>query len=133
MTKVTIVGLAGRVGKDSDNTAILKAALELLPENTELDIIDEEGIGQQEPDAQKWGAHNAIVFDDENISTSEKNGRIENSADANAESTGDMPPFSVDSAAGQRDFRKPRVILNLRQIDKPGRAAGLALEKSAAR
>jgi hypothetical protein len=113
MTKVTIVGLTGRVGRDSGNTAILKAALELLPENMELEIIDEEGVEQPETDARNWGVRNAILFDEEEIHTPE-----------NDRGT------SFETAPEQHGPRNPRIILRLRQIDKPEERAGLAHEKS---
>lgn len=105
MTKVTIVGLAGRVGKDSDNTAILKAALELLPENMELEIIDEEGVEQLEPDTLKWGAHSAILFDERDIAIPE-------------------------NAPGQDATSPPRVILSLHKIDMPEKSAVIARKKN---
>ncbi len=39
-----MLGFAGSLRKSSYNKAILKVALELLPENTELEIFDLEGI-----------------------------------------------------------------------------------------
>ena len=114
MTKVTIVGLTGRVGKDAANTAILKAALELLPENMELEIIDEEGVEQSETEGRKWGAQDAIFFDDEEIHAPE-----------NDRGT------SFKTEPGLRGSKKPRIILNIRQIDKPEEGSGLAREKSA--
>ena len=44
MEKIKIIGFAGSLRKDSYNKAILRAAGELLPENTELEIFDLEGI-----------------------------------------------------------------------------------------
>ncbi len=42
--KITILGFAGSLRKDSFNKAILRAALSLLPERVKLDIFDLEGI-----------------------------------------------------------------------------------------
>ena len=42
--RVKILGFAGSLRKGSYNRAILRAALELLPENAELEIFDLEGI-----------------------------------------------------------------------------------------
>jgi chromate reductase, NAD(P)H dehydrogenase (quinone) len=44
MTKIKILGFAGSLRKSSYNKAILRAAAALLPENTELEIFDLEGI-----------------------------------------------------------------------------------------
>ena len=41
---VTILGFASSLRKDSYNKSLLRAALELLPENAELEIFDLEGI-----------------------------------------------------------------------------------------
>jgi chromate reductase len=41
---ISILGFAGSLRKDSFNKAILRAAVELLPEGAELDIFDLEGI-----------------------------------------------------------------------------------------
>ncbi|MCX5805990.1 MAG: NAD(P)H-dependent oxidoreductase [Proteobacteria bacterium] len=42
--KISILGFAGSLRKGSFNKAILRAAVELLPEEAELDIFDLEGI-----------------------------------------------------------------------------------------
>lgn len=44
MKKVKILGFAGSLRKNSYNRALLRAALELLPEGAELEIFDLEGI-----------------------------------------------------------------------------------------
>ena len=42
--KISILGFAGSLRKNSYNKSLLRAALELLPEDTELEIFDLEGI-----------------------------------------------------------------------------------------
>jgi chromate reductase len=42
--KISLLGIAGSLRKASYNKAILRAALELLPENAKMDIFDLEGI-----------------------------------------------------------------------------------------
>ena len=44
MEKVKILGFAGSLRKDSYNRSLLRAALELVPEGTEIEIFDLEGI-----------------------------------------------------------------------------------------
>jgi chromate reductase len=44
MKKITILGFAGSLRKDSYNKALLRAAAELLPKEAELKIFDIEGI-----------------------------------------------------------------------------------------
>ena len=44
MEKVKILGFAGSLRKDSYNRSLLRAALELVPEEAELEIFDLEGI-----------------------------------------------------------------------------------------
>lgn len=41
---ITILGFAGSLRKGSFNKALLRAALELLPKNVKLEILDLEGI-----------------------------------------------------------------------------------------
>ncbi len=43
-TKISILGFAGSLRRDSYNRAILRAAAGLVPENAELSIFDLEGI-----------------------------------------------------------------------------------------
>lgn len=44
MDEVSILGFAGSLRKSSYNKAILRAALELVPQNAQLEIFDLEGI-----------------------------------------------------------------------------------------
>ena len=44
MEKVKILGFAGSLRKDSYNRSLLRAALELVPEEAEIEIFDLEGI-----------------------------------------------------------------------------------------
>jgi chromate reductase len=44
MNRVKILGFAGSLRKGSYNKALLRAAIELLPEDSELEVFDLEGI-----------------------------------------------------------------------------------------
>ena len=50
--KVSILGFAGSLRKDSFNKAILRAALELTPKDAALEIFDLEGIPPFNPDLE---------------------------------------------------------------------------------
>jgi len=52
-TKISILGFAGSLRKDSYNKAILRAAAGLVPENAELNIFDLEGIPPFNQDLEK--------------------------------------------------------------------------------
>lgn len=50
---VTILGFAGSLRKDSYNKALLRAALDLLPEGAYLEVFDLEGIPPFNQDAER--------------------------------------------------------------------------------
>ena len=52
-TKISILGFAGSLRKDSYNKAILRAATSLVPDNAELNIFDLEGIPTFNQDFEK--------------------------------------------------------------------------------
>lgn len=61
-TKISILGFAGSLRKDSYNRAILRAAAGLVPENAELSIFDLEGIPPFNQDLEKEPSEKVRVF-----------------------------------------------------------------------
>ncbi len=110
MTKVSILGLASRIGKDYGNTAILKAALELLPENMELEILDAEIIPQPGQDVKRKYAGGGNLH-----AATEK--------------------FTPAPEKGTTDYRAShpsgaRVLFKLHHVDRPQETIAVADEKT---
>jgi chromate reductase, NAD(P)H dehydrogenase (quinone) len=152
MTKIKILGFAGSLRKGSYNKALLGAALELLPENTELEIFDLEGIPlfnedlEGQPPAKvkefkaKIKAADALL-----IATPEYNysmpGILKNAIDWGSRPYGDNSfndkPLAIMGVSGgllgtaraQYHLRQTCVFLNLHLLNKPEVMVGVAKEK----
>ena len=64
--QITILGFAGCLRKSSYNKAILRAALELLPEDAKLEIFDLEGIPPYNMDLEDRMPARVIEFKEKN-------------------------------------------------------------------
>jgi len=140
--KVHILGFAGSLRKQSYNKAILAAALEMVPENATLEIIDLEGIPlfnqdleRQPPDKVKEFKAKIRAADAILIATPEYNysipGVLKNAIDWASRPYGDnafdgkpvaMMGASVGmlgTARAQYDLRRSFVFLNLLPLNKP--------------
>jgi len=61
-TDINILGFAGSLRKASFNRALLRAALELIPEGAKLDIFDLEGIGPFNQDLENQPSEQVKAF-----------------------------------------------------------------------
>ena len=139
---VKILGFAGSLRKNSYNKAILRAALELLPEDATLEIFDLEGIPPFNQDFEKQMPEKAQEFktkikaaDAILIATPEHNysipGVLKNAIDWASRPYGDNAfdgkPVAVMSAStgmlggarAQYHLRQTFVFLNMYPINKP--------------
>ncbi len=154
MKKITILGFAGSLRKDSYNKALLRAAAELLPKEVELEIFDIEGIPLYNQDLEyempakvkefkvKVRSADAIL-----VATPEYNysvpGVLKNAIDWASRPPGDNSfdgkPVAVMSAStgmlggarAQYHLRQVFVTLNMHPINKPEVMVPFAREKFA--
>lgn len=152
MEKIKIFAFAGSLRKDSYNKALLRAAAELLPENTELEIFDLEGIplfnqdNESQPLAKvkefkaKIKAADAIL-----IATPEYNysipGVLKNAIDCASRPYGDNSfddkPLAIMGASigniatarAQYHLRQSCVFLNMHPLNKPEVMVGVVQQK----
>lgn len=150
--QITILGFAGSLRKGSYNKAILRAALELSPEDAKLEIFDLEGIPPYNMDLEnrmpekvkefkaKIKAADAIL-----IATPEHNhsipGVLKNAIDWASRPYGDNSfqgkPVAIMSAStgmlgganAQFHLRQTFVFLNMYPINRPGVFVTFAAEK----
>lgn len=139
---VKILGFAGSLRRDSYNKAILRAALELLPKDTTLEIFDLEGIPPFNQDFETRMPEKAKEFktkikaaDAILIATPEHNysvpGVLKNAIDWASRPYGDNAfegkPVAVMSAStgmlggarAQYHLRQTFVFLNMHPINRP--------------
>jgi len=152
MEKLKILGFAGSLRKASYNKAILRAAAELVPENTEFEIFDLEGIPPFNEDLEsyppakvtelkaKLKAADAVV-----IATPEYNysmpGVLKNALDWASRPYGDNSfddkPLAIMGASigaiatarAQYHLRQTCVFLNMHPINKPEVMVGAVQDK----
>ena len=152
MDKIKIFGFAGSLRKDSYNKAILRAAAELLPENTELEIFDLEGIpqfnqdlDQQPPEKVKEFKAKIKAADALLIATPEYNysmpGVLKNAIDWGSRPYGDnafedkpvaimgASVGTIGTARAQYHLRQSCVFLNMHLLNKPEVMVGTAQDK----
>jgi len=149
---VSILGFAGSLRKNSFNRSILRAALELVPENAKLEIFDLEGIPPFNQDLEgqvpekvknfkvKIKAADAIL-----ISTPEYNysipGVLKNAIDWASRPYGDnsfegkpvaimgASPGMTGTARSQYHLRQTFVFLDMHPINRPEVIVPFANEK----
>jgi chromate reductase len=150
--QITILGFAGSLRKGSYNKALLRAALELLPEDAKLEIFDLEGIPPYDMDIEnrmpekvkefkaKIRAADALL-----IATPEHNysipGVLKNAIDWASRPYGDNSfegkPAAIMSASpgmlggvkAQFHLRQTFVFLDIRAINRPEVVVTFAGEK----
>ena len=150
--QITILGFAGSLRKGSYNKALLRAALELLPEDAELEIFDLEGIPPYNMDLEsrmpekvkefkaKIRAADAIL-----IASPEHNysipGVLKNAIDWASRPPGDnsfdskpvgimsASPGMLGGARVQYHLRQTFVFLNMYPVNKPEVFVTFAAEK----
>jgi chromate reductase len=150
--KITILGIAGSLRKASYNRAALRAAQQLAPEGTEIEIFDIEGLpafsqdAEGEPPAkvtelkEKVRAADAILF-----VTPEYNysipGVLKNAIDWGSRPYGDSAwegkPVAVmgasvgifGTARAQYHLRQVFVFLNMHAVNRPEVMIGNAAER----
>ena len=139
---ITVLGFAGSLRKESYNKALLRAALELMPENAKLEIFDLEGIPPFNQDLEsempekvkqfkaKIKAANAML-----IVTPEYNysipGVLKNAIDWASRPYGDnsfedkpvaimsASPGILGGARAQYHLRQVLVSLNMHPVNRP--------------
>src|SRR4030066_1711688 len=149
---VNILGFAGSLRKNSYNKALLRAAMELLPKDTQLEIFDLEGISPFNQDLipvmpakvkefkRKIKAADAIL-----IATPEHNysvpGVLKNAIDWASRPFGDnsfeAKPVAIMSASigmlggarAQYHLRQTFVFLNMHPFNRPEVLVAFAKEK----
>jgi len=149
---VKILGFAGSLRKDSFNKALLHAALELLPEDAELEIFDLEGIPPFNQDLEENMPRKVKEFkkkirsaDAILIATPEYNysvpGVLKNAVDWASRPYGDNSfedkPVAIMSASdgmlggarAQYHLRQTLVSLNMHPINRPEVIVASADEK----
>ena len=149
---VHILGFAGSLRKQSHNKAILAAALELVPENTTLEIFDLEGIPpfnqdleHQPPEKVKEFKSKIKAADAVLIATPEYNysipGVLKNAIDWASRPYGDNAfdgkPVAImgasigtlGTARAQYDLRRSFVFLNMLPLNQPEVMVPLAQDK----
>ncbi|MEW6585587.1 MAG: NAD(P)H-dependent oxidoreductase [Nitrospirota bacterium] len=142
MSKTRILGFAGSLRKESYNKALLRAAVELLPPDAELEIFDLEGIPPFNQDLEFDPVEKVKEFKAEIraadallISTPEYNysmpGVLKNAIDAASRPYGDNPfdgkPVAVMGASigllgsgrAQYHLRQSMVFLNMLPVNRP--------------
>src|SRR5208337_2081020 len=150
--KISILGFAGSLRKGSFNKALLRAALELLPEDAELEVFDLEGIPFYNQDLEnrpaervkdfkaKIRAADAIV-----IATPEYNysipGVLKNAIDCASRPHGDnafahkpvaimgASPGMIGTARAQYHLRQCFVFLSCFALNQPEVMVSFAQEK----
>jgi len=152
MEKTKIFGFAGSLRKNSYNKALLRAAAELLPENTELEIFDLEGISLfnqdlalQPPTRVQEFKSRIKTADALVIATPEYNysmpGVLKNAIDWASRPYDDNPfnnkPLAIIGASigpiatarAQYHLRQSCVFLNMHLLNKPEVMVGYVQEK----
>jgi len=141
-TRISILGFAGSLRRDSFNKAILRAALELTPPEAELKIFDLEGIPPFNQDLEDRPAEAVKAFksairaaDALLIATPEYNysipGVLKNAIDSASRPYGDNPfdgkPVAImgasvgmlGTARAQYHLRQSCVFLNMHPLNRP--------------
>jgi chromate reductase len=149
---ITILGFAGSLRKGSFNKALLRAALELVPEDAKLEIFDLEGIPPFNQDFESHAPAKVKQFktkirkaDAVLIATPEYNysipGVLKNAIDWASRPYGDNAfegkPVAVMSASGgmlggaraQYHLRQAFVFLNMHAVNRPEVIVTFADEK----
>lgn len=149
---ITVLGFAGCLRKNSYNKAILRAALELLPEDAKLEIFDLEGIPPYNMDLEDRMPARVIEFKEKIkaadailIATPEHNysvpGVLKNAIDWASRPSGDNSfggkPVAIMSAStgllggarAQYHLRQMFVFLDMYPINKPEAFVTFASEK----
>lgn len=152
MENIKIFAFAGSLRKDSYNKALLRAAAELLPENTEIEIFDLEGIPLFNQDLESQVAVKVKEFkakikaaDAILIATPEYNysmpGVLKNAIDWASRPQGDNSfddkPLAIIGASigniatarAQYHLRQSCVILNMHPLNKPEVMVGAVQDK----
>jgi len=152
MEKIKIFAFAGSLRKNSYNKALLRNALELLPENIEMEIFDLEGIPLYNPDLDPQTIAPVMEFkagikaaDAIMIATPEYNysmpGVLKNAIDWASRPFGDNSfdnkPLAIIGAStsmiatarAQYHLRQSCVFLNMHPLNKPEVMLGTAHEK----
>jgi chromate reductase, NAD(P)H dehydrogenase (quinone) len=149
MNKLRIFGFAGSLRKGSYNKAILRAASQLLPKDTDLEIFDLEGIPPFNADYEHQPPKKVREFKEKIksadallIATPEYNysmpGVLKNAIDWASRPYGDNAfedkPLAIMGASGgilgtaraQYHLRQSSVFLNMHPLNKPEVMIGLA-------
>jgi chromate reductase len=149
---VNILGFAGSLRKDSYNKSLLRAALEFLPANAELEIFDLEGIPPYNQDLENQPAEKVKEFkakiraaDAILIATPEYNysipGVLKNAIDCASRPYGDnafehkpvaimgASPGMVGTARAQYHLRQCFVFLTCFALNQPEVMVSIAQEK----
>ena len=149
---INILGFAGSLRKNSFNRSILRAALELIPENARLEIFDLEGIPpfnqdleSQVPEKVKSFKGKIRAADAILISTPEYNysipGVLKNAIDWASRPYGDnsfegkpvaimgASPGMVGTARSQYHLRQTFVFLDMHPVNRPEVIVPFANEK----
>jgi chromate reductase len=152
MLKVSILGFAGSLRKGSYNKALLRAALEMIPADAELEIFDIEGIPpfnqdleNQPPEKVKEFKAKIRAADAVLIATPEYNysipGVLKNAIDHASRPYGDNAfdgkPVAImgasigilGTARAQYHLRQSLVFLNMYPLNRPEVMVSLAQEK----
>jgi chromate reductase len=150
--KISILGFAGSLRKDSYNKSILRAALEMVPEEARLEIFDLEGIPpfnqdfeNQPPEKVKEFKAKIRAFDAILIATPEYNysipGVLKNAIDWASRPYGDNAfdgkPVAImgasvgmlGTARAQYHLRQAFVFLNMYPLNQPEVIVPVAQEK----
>ncbi len=150
--KIKILGFAGSLRKDSYNRSLLRAAMELVPKDAELEIFDLEGIPPFNQDLESQPPQKVKEFktkirgaDAILIATPEYNysipGVLKNAIDSASRPYGDNPfggkPVAVmgasigmlGTARAQYHLRQSFVFLNMLPINQPEVMVTFAQEK----
>jgi chromate reductase, NAD(P)H dehydrogenase (quinone) len=150
--KVSILGFAGSLRKGSYNKSLLRAAMEMVPAGTELEVFDLEGIPafnqdleNQPPERVKEFKAKIRAADAILIATPEYNysipGVLKNAIDSASRPYGDNAfdgkPVAImgasigmlGTARAQYHLRQSFVFLNMRPLNQPEVMVPLAQEK----
>ncbi len=140
--KISILGFAGSLRKDSFNKSLLRAAQEVLPGDVELEIFDLEGIAPFNQDLENQPSARLKEFkakiraaDGILIATPEYNysvpGVLKNALDAASRPYGDNPfdgkpaaimgasPGMLGTARAQYHLRQTLVFFNMHPLNRP--------------
>ena len=152
MTKISILGFAGSLRKGSYNKSLLRAALEMVPAEAELEIFDLEGIPpfnqdleNQPPEKVKEFKAKIRAADAILIATPEYNysipGLLKNAIDSASRPYGDNAfdgkPVAImgasigmlGTARAQYHLRQSLVFLNMYPLNQPEVMVPFAQEK----